>query len=95
MTDPAHICTPVVPEVTHPRHIFEQGADHCQCGALFRPLVYVAEATLFQPALDTPPRDGEVQRRCWTLYVHPEGNGQCELFNGHAGGHQFGIGEAV
>jgi hypothetical protein len=37
----------------------------------------------------TPPQQGDIQRRCWTLYMHPDGSGQCVLFNGHGGPHQF------
>lgn len=75
------------------QHLFVPDADHCDCGALRRPAVEVAEACLFTPAYDTPPPDGEIQRRCWSLYVNVHGNGQCELFNGHTGGHRSG--EAV
>jgi len=35
------------------------------------------------------PMPGDAQRRCWTLYVHPDGNGQCRLYNGHPGDHDF------
>lgn len=38
-----------------------------------------------------PPTQGEIQRRCWTLYVHSDGNGQCVLFNGHSGKHDFAL----
>lgn len=44
----------------------------------------------FDPAGQLPPADGDIQRRCWTLYMHPDGNGQCRLFNGHEGDHDFG-----
>lgn len=67
------------------RHFFQVAADHCTCGALRRPAVDVAEACLFTPATDTPPAEGDIQRRCWTLYMHSDGNGQCALFNGHNG----------
>lgn len=77
------------------RHLFMSGADHCDCGALRRPAVDVAEACLFTPAYDMPPAEGDIQRRCWTLLMQDGGNRQCELFNGHAGGHQFGDGAAL
>jgi hypothetical protein len=47
------------------------------------------------PAPLDAPELGDIQRRCWTLYVHPDGNGQCGLFNGHAGEHDFSIAAAT
>jgi Flp pilus assembly pilin Flp len=79
-------CTPGV------RHFFAPGTSLCTCETLERPVVDVAEATLFQPSRTLgPPASGDEQRRCWTLYMHPAGNGQCRLYNGHAGDHEFGL----
>lgn len=41
------------------------------------------------PADTVPPAEGDIQRRCWTIYG-PEPISQCVLFNGHDGDHDFG-----
>ncbi len=40
-------------------------------------------------ATATPPVEGEVQRRCWTI-LGPDPISQCVFFNGHEGDHWFG-----
>jgi hypothetical protein len=40
-----------------------------------------------QPAEVVEPAEGDVQRRCWTIFG-PDPIGQCSLFNGHDGPHQ-------